>query len=53
MKHHAMLEQEHCIDLFLPADRKQEVADDMLERFCNTFLEQADRPESEVSYGYN
>lgn len=37
--HHAMLEQEHCIDLFLPADRRQEVADDMVERFALTFLE--------------
>jgi len=37
-EHHTMLEQQHCIDLFLPADRRQEVADEMLERFCDTFI---------------
>lgn len=36
--HHKLLEQQHCIDLFLPADRRREVADEMVERFCNTFL---------------
>lgn len=38
-EHHAMLEQQHCIDLFLPADRRQEVADEMVLRFVETFLE--------------
>lgn len=37
--HHQLLEQQHCVDLFLPADRRQEVADDMLMRFTRTFLE--------------
>ena len=37
-EHHTTLEQQHCIDLFLPADRRQEVADDMVSRFCSTFL---------------
>ena len=38
-EHHEMLEREHCIDLFLPADRRQEIADDMVERFCDTFID--------------
>lgn len=38
-EHHNILEQEHCVDLFLPADRRQEVMDEMLERFIETFLE--------------
>lgn len=38
-EHHTMLEQEHLIDPFLPAARRQEMADTMLERFCKTFLE--------------
>lgn len=37
--HHKLLEQQHCVDLFLPADRRQEVADEMLKRFCSTFIE--------------
>ena len=37
-EHHRFLEQQHCIDLFLPADRKQEVADDMVMRFIGTFM---------------
>jgi hypothetical protein len=37
-EHHHFLEQQHCIDLFLPADRRQEVADEMLEIFIETFL---------------
>uniref|UniRef100_A0A6M3LVW4 Uncharacterized protein n=1 Tax=viral metagenome TaxID=1070528 RepID=A0A6M3LVW4_9ZZZZ len=37
-EHHDMLEQEHCVNLFLPADRRQEVMDEMLERFIETFL---------------
>lgn len=36
--HHKLLQREHCIDLFLPADRKQEVADEMLMRFTRTFM---------------
>jgi len=37
--HHKLLEQQHCIDLFLPADRRQEVADEMVMRFTETFIE--------------
>lgn len=37
--HHDMLERNQCIDLFLPADRRQEVADDMVLRFTLTFLD--------------
>ena len=37
-EHHRFLEQQHCIDLFLPADRRQEVADEMVLRFTLTFL---------------
>jgi len=36
--HHKLLEQQHCIDLFLPADRRQEVADEMVMRFIGTFM---------------
>ena len=39
VEHHTCLEQQHYIDLFLPADRRQEVADDMLMRFTRTFLD--------------
>lgn len=38
LEHHDMLECNQCIDLFLPADRRQEVVDDMLLRFAKTFL---------------
>ena len=38
-EHHTFLERNQCIDLFLPADHRQEVADDMVERFIGTFLE--------------
>ena len=40
-EHHRFLEQQHCIAPveILPIDRRQEVADDMLERFIHTFLE--------------
>ena len=38
VEHHTCLEQQHCIDLFLPTDRRQEVADDMLMRFTRTFM---------------
>lgn len=38
-EHHAMSESEHCIDLMLPADRRQEVADNMVLRFVVTFIE--------------
>jgi len=41
-EHHRFLERNQCIDLFLPADDRQEVADDMVERFCETFLEDAE-----------
>ena len=37
-EHHTFLERNQCIDLFLPADRRQEVADDMVERFIGTFM---------------
>ena len=37
-EHHRFLERNQCIDLFLPADRKQEVADEMVLHFTLTFL---------------
>lgn len=38
-EHNTVLKQQHCFGLFLSADRRQEIADKMIERFISTFLE--------------
>ena len=41
--HHKLLEQQHCFGLLLSIDHRQEVSNEMVERFVHTFIE----PESE------
>lgn len=37
--HWEFISREHCIDLMLPPDRRQDIADDMVQRFIETFID--------------
>jgi len=38
-EHWEFICREHCIDLMLPEDRRFDIADDMVERFIDTFID--------------